>query len=71
MYNSYNYGSATSPVFLMPYPPYPQYDPFFMAPSSDEPPTTNSDGDLNAAKTEDDGAKENNQIAESQNVSFI
>lgn len=70
MYNSYNYGSSSSPVFLMPYPPYPQYDPFFMAPGSDVTPTTDA-GEPNGEKTEADGEKESNQSAESQNVSFI
>lgn len=70
MYNGYNYyppngSSATSPVYLMPYPY--QYDPFFMTPSGLQP----VDDDENAEdKTESDGATENNQHAEKQNVSF-
>lgn len=68
MYNGYNYyppngSSATSPVYLMPYPY--QYDPFFMTPSGVQP----VDGEENTEdKTETDGAKENNQNAENQNV---
>lgn len=71
MYNGYNYypppsgSTATSPVFLMPYPSYHQYDPFFMTPTGMQP----VDGDETSEdKTESDGAKENNQQAE--NVSF-
>lgn len=70
MYNGYNYyppngSAATSPVYLMPYPY--QYDPFFMTPGGLEP----VDGDEIAEdKTElEEGAKENNQHAENQNVS--
>lgn len=72
MYNGYNYyppngSSATSPVFVMPYPSY-QYDPFFMTPGNGEQVV---DGDESSEdKTESDGTKENNQQAENQNVSF-
>lgn len=71
MYNGYNYyppngSTATSPVFLMPYPC--QYDPFFMTPTG----LQSTEGDDNAEdKTESDGAKENNQNAENQNVSLV
>lgn len=70
MYNGYNYypppsNGSTSPVYLMPYPY--QYDPFFMTPGGIHP----TDGDENTdEKTETDGAKENNQNAENQNVSW-
>lgn len=70
MYNGYNYypqngSSATSPVFLMPYPY--QYDPFFMTPNGMQPADAEDNGE---DKTETDGAKENNQHAENQNVSL-
>jgi hypothetical protein len=70
MYNGYNYyppsngSNATSPVYLMPYPY--QYDPFFMTPGGIHP----TEGDETDEKTETDGAKENNQNAENQNVSW-
>lgn len=70
MYNGYNYyppngSSATSPVYLMPYPY--QYDPFFMTPNGMQPP----DGeDTTEGKTEEDGVKEKNQHDENQDVSF-
>lgn len=70
MYNNYNYypqngSSASSPVYLMPYPY--QYDPFFMTPGC-----VQVDGEESAEdKTETDGPKENNQNAENKNVSFI
>jgi hypothetical protein len=71
MYNGYNYyppngSAATSPVYLMPYPY--QYDPFFMTPTGGIPPAGVDEnvGD----KTEEENLKENNQNAESPNVSF-
>lgn len=83
-YNGYNYYSqngsaATSPVIFLPYPI--PYDPFFMAPNTEVPTTTETDQTTNDGddedgieneKAENDGAEENNQTVEEQRtVSFI
>lgn len=84
MYNGYNYypntSSATSPVYLMPYPY--QYDPFFMAPNtevplssekanSEEPRDDSVESIESNEKSENEGVKANSSIAEEENVSFF
>lgn len=78
MYNGYNYyqpsgSNATSPVYLMPYPPY-QYDPFFMTPGGGVPSADGDENETGEEKPEADGATKeanNNQNAENQNVSLL
>jgi hypothetical protein len=78
MYNGYNYyqpsgSNATSPVYLMPYPPY-QYDPFFMTPGGGVPTADGDENEITEDKPESDGATKeanNNQNAENQNVSLL
>ncbi|XP_070499740.1 putative uncharacterized protein DDB_G0282499 isoform X2 [Chironomus tepperi] len=80
MYNGYNYypntSSATSPVYLMPYPY--QYDPFFMAPNTEVPLTSEKtdsedprDDSVESVesneKSENEGVKANSSIAEEEN----
>lgn len=84
MYNGYNYypntSSATSPVYLMPYPY--QYDPFFMAPNTEVPLSSekvNSEDpqddsvesvESNEKSENESGVKANSSIAEEENVSI-
>ena len=84
MYNGYNYypntSSATSPVYLMPYPY--QYDPFFMAPNtevplssekanSEEPRDDSVESVESNEKSENEGVKANSSTAEEENVSIL
>lgn len=66
MYNGYNYysngSSATSPVYLMPYPY--QYDPFFMAPNTEVPISTDkvSSDEQQQPESQEEQQQENNSV---------
>lgn len=84
MYNGYNYypntSSATSPVYLMPFPY--QYDPFFMAPNTEVPLSSEKanledprDDSVESVesneKSENEGVNANSSTAEEENVSNL